>query len=294
MRGRLARRYRAAMQAIHFIDDKWVDGEPLLLGPLTHATWMSSVVFDGARAFEGVSPDLDRHCQRLINSANSFGLKPTYSAGEVEEIAREGIAKFAPGAAVYIRPMYWAEKGAQLFVAPDPDSTRFSLSIFEAEMPEPGNMSICLSPLRRAAPDMAPTDAKASCLYPNSARALMDAAKRGFDNAVMVDCNNNVAELATANIWIGKDGAAHTPVANGTFLNGVTRQRVAALLNKAGVEVHERTITWADVMEADEVFTTGNLAKVMPITRVESRDLQPGPLFRQARELYWEFAHKKG
>jgi branched-chain amino acid aminotransferase len=282
------------MQGIHFIDDKWVDGEPLLLGPLTHATWMASVVFDGARAFEGVSPDLDRHCARLIASANSFGLKPMYSAGQVEEIAREGIAKFGPGAAVYIRPMYWAENGAQFFVAPDPDSTRFCLSIFEKEMPEPGNMSICLSPLRRPAPDMAPTDAKASCLYPNSARALVDAAKRGFDNAVMLDCNNNVAELATANIWLGKDGAAHTPVANGTFLNGVTRQRVAALLNKAGVEVHERTITWADVMEADEVFTTGNLAKVMPITRVESRDLQPGPLFRQARELYWEFAHGKG
>jgi branched-chain amino acid aminotransferase len=141
---------------------------------------------------------------------------------------------------------------------------------------------------------MAPTDAKASCLYPNSARALIDAAKRGFDNAVVLDCNNNVAELATANIWIGKDGAAHTPVANGTFLNGVTRQRVAALYREAGVEVHERTITWADVMEADEVFTTGNLSKVMPITRVEDRDLQPGPLFRQARELYWEFAHRKG
>lgn len=294
MRVRLARRYRAVMQGIHFIDDKWVDGEPLLLGPLTHATWMASVVFDGARAFEGVSPDLDRHCARLIASANSFGLKPMYSAGQVEEIAREGIAKFGPGAAVYIRPMYWAENGAQFFVAPDPDSTRFCLSIFEKEMPEPSKMSICLSPLRRPAPDMAPTDAKASCLYPNSARALVDAAKRGFDNAVMLDCNNNVAELATANIWIGKDGAAHTPVANGTFLNGVTRQRVAALLNKAGVEVHERTITWADVMEADEVFTTGNLAKVMPITRVESRDLQPGPLFRQARELYWEFAHGKG
>jgi branched-chain amino acid aminotransferase len=282
------------MQAIHFIDDQWVDGEPLLLGPLTHATWMSSVVFDGARAFEGVAPDLDLHCQRLINSAHSFGLKPQYSAAEVEEVAREGIAKVAPGSAVYIRPMYWAEKGAQLFVAPDPDSTRFCLSIFERPMPEPGNMSVCLSPYRRPAPDMAPTDAKASCLYPNSARALIEAADRGFDNAVVLDANNNVAELATANIWIGKDGAAHTPVPNGTFLNGVTRQRVAALFREAGVEVHERTLTWNDVMEADEVFTTGNLAKVMPITRVENRELQPGPLFRRARELYWEYAHKHG
>ncbi len=282
------------MQTIHFIDDRWVEGEPLLLGPLTHATWMASVVFDGARAFEGVAPDLDRHCQRLIASAHSFGLKPRYGAEEVEAIARDGVAKFPEGAALYIRPMYFAEKGAQYFVAPDPESTRFCLSIFAREMPEPGQMSVCLSSYRRPAPDMAPTDAKASCLYPNSARALIEASGRGFDNAVVRDPDGNVAELATANIWIGKDGVAHTPAANGTFLNGVTRQRVAALFRDTGVAVEERTITWDEVLAADEVFTTGNLSKVMPITRVEDRELQPGPLFRRARELYWEFAHDTG
>lgn len=282
------------METIHFIDDEWVGGEPLLLGPLTHATWMASVVFDGARAFEGVAPDLDRHCERLIGSAHAFGLAPRYAAEEVEAIAREGIAKFPGGTALYIRPMYFAEKGAQFFVAPDPDSTRFCLSVFEAAMAEPGQMSVCLSSFRRPAPDMAPTDAKASCLYPNSARALIEASRRGFDNAVVRDPDGNVAELATANIWIGKDGVAHTPVANGTFLNGVTRQRVAALFRVAGIEVAERTITWDEVLAADEVFTTGNLSKVMPITRVADRELQPGPLFRRARELYWEFAHDTG
>jgi len=282
------------METIHFIDDEWVGGEPLLLGPLTHATWMASVVFDGARAFEGVAPDLDRHCERLIASARSFGLNPRYSAAEVEAIAREGIARFPQGTAVYIRPMYFAEKGAQFFVAPDPDSTRFCLSIFARPMPEPGPMSVCLSSYRRPAPDMAPTDAKASCLYPNSARALIEASRRGFDNAVVLDPDYNVAELATANIWIAKDGVAHTPAPNGTFLNGVTRQRVAGLFRGAGIEVEERTITWDEVMAADEVFTTGNLSKVMPITRVEDRELQPGPLFRRARELYWEFAHDTG
>ena len=282
------------MEPVHFIDENWVEGEPLLLGPLTHATWMASVVFDGARAFEGVAPDLDLHCRRLIASARSLGLNPTHTAERVEAIAREGIARFPAGTALYIRPMYWAENGAQFFVAPDPDSTRFCCSLFERPMPEPGKMSICLSSFRRPAPDMAPTDAKASCLYPNSARALMAAAKKGFDNTVMLDPDGNVAELATANIWIGRDGVAHTPAANGTFLNGVTRQRVASLLGEAGIEVQERTITWDEITAADEVFTTGNLSKVMPITRVEDRELQPGPLFRRARELYWDYAHGGG
>jgi branched-chain amino acid aminotransferase len=279
------------MNARHYIDGKWVDGNPPLLGPMTHATWMASVVFDGARFFEGVAPDLDLHCQRLIQSANSFGLKPVVSAGEIMEIAQDGIGRFTPGTALYIRPMLWAENGAKFFVAPDPESTRFCCTLFEAPMAEPTGFSVCLSSFCRPLPSMAPTNAKAACLYPNSGRALQEAGAKGFDNAVVLDGLGNVAELATANLWIAKDGAAHTPIPNGTFLNGVTRQRIAKLLQKAGTPVHERTITWDEVLDADEVFSTGNLHKVVPITRVEQRDLQPGPVYAKARKLYWEFAH---
>ena len=55
--------------------------------------------------------------------------------------------------------------------------------------------------------------------------------------------------------------------------------------------VHERSLAWSDFIEADEVFSTGNFGKVMPITRLEGRDLQPGPFYAQARSLYWAFAH---
>ena len=84
----------------------------------------------------------------------------------------------------------------------------------------------------------------------------------------------------------------HTPAINGTFLNGITRQRIIQLLRDAGVEVFERAITWPEVMDADEVFNSGNYAKVVPVTRIEDRELQPGPIAARARELYWEFSHK--
>jgi len=194
-------------RALHYIEGAWREGNPPIMGPMTHATWMSSIVFDGARAFEGVTPDLDRHCQRLIASARTMGLAPPLSAGEVEEIAHDGIGRFANGTALYIRPMLWAESG---FIVPDPQSTRFCLTLFEAPMPEPKGFGVCLSPYRRPTPETAPTLAKAACLYPNSVRAIQDANQRGFDNAVILDSLGNVAELATANIWLAKDGAAHT------------------------------------------------------------------------------------
>ena len=76
----------------------------------------------------------------------------------------------------------------------------------------------------------------------------------------------------------------------GTFLNGVTRQRMIQLLRDDGMEVQETTLTPEDVRTADEVFNTGNYGKVVPVIRLEDRDLQPGPVARRARELYFDYA----
>jgi branched-chain amino acid aminotransferase len=271
-----------------YVDGKWLDGNPKVMGPMTHSVWLSTLIFDGARAFEGVTPDLDRHCERAVRSAISVGLKPMLSPGEIEDLAREGVAKFPSGTALYIRPMFHAEDGA---ISPDPESTRFLLSVYEEPMPGPTGFTACLSPYRRPAPDMAPTDAKAACLYPNVGRAKAVANQRGFDNAVMLDANGNVAEFATSNLFIVKDGVAHTPVPNGTFLAGITRARTIQLLRDSGVQVHERTITYPDVLAADEVFSTGNFSKVVPVTKIDDRNFQPGPVYQRARALYWDFAH---
>lgn len=64
----------------------------MIMGPLTHGSWLASTVFDGARQFEGVAPDLDLHCQRVINSAGAMGLKSEHQAGELMEIAQDDIA----------------------------------------------------------------------------------------------------------------------------------------------------------------------------------------------------------
>ena len=127
-------------------------------------------------------------------------------------------------------------------------------------MPGPQGFSVTLSPFRRPSLEYAPTDAKAACHYPNSARALREARARGVDNAVMLEAL-------------------------------ITRNRVLSLLRRAGFRVHERALRWQEFIDADEVFSTGNFGKVMPIARVETRHLQPGPVFARARELYWAYAH---
>ena len=275
-----------------FFQEKWHEGNVPIMGPRTHAAWLCSVVFDGARAFEGVFPDLELHCARANNSAKKLFLNPVVSVETWVRLAREGIAKFEKDAALYIRPMYWAEKEGPWVQAHVPESTQWCLSIYEAPMRKPTTgFSITLSPYRRPTLESMPVDAKAGCLYPNNARSLFEAQGRGFDNAVVCDMLGNVAELATSNIFMAKDGAVYTPISNGTFLAGITRQRVIGLLRENGVSVIEKTLTYADFQAGDEIFSTGNYSKVVPVGRIDNRPLQPGPFYNKARSLYWAFAH---
>jgi branched-chain amino acid aminotransferase len=276
-----------------YFEGKWHPGNLPILGVRSHAAWLCSMVFDGARAFEGVTPDLDLHCARVNDSAEKLSLKPIVSIEQWMSLAKEGIAHFENEVALYIRPMYWAERGGPWIQEPDPDSTRWCLCLFEAPMRKPTGFSIMLSRFRRPTLECMPVNAKAGCLYPNNARAIFEARSRGFDNAVMCDFLGNVAELATSNIFMVKAGIVCTPSINGTFLAGITRQRVIGLLRANGIDVVEKTLSYADLQGADEIFSTGNYSKVVPVTRIDDRQLPIGPMYTKARELYWNFAHRE-
>ena len=276
-----------------FLDGEWREGNVPILGPRTHATWLGSMVFDGARAFEGVTPDLELHCARINDSAVKFSLIPRVSVGNWMGLVVDGLKRFDKTPELYIRPMYWAETGPAGGIRPDPESTRWCLCLYEAAIPRPTGSAVTLSPFRRPTIECAPVDTKSGCLYPNNARALIEALARGFDNCLMCDMLGNIAELATANVFMAKDGVVCTPAPNGTFLNGITRQRVIGLLRESGVTVAETTLRYFDFVGADEIFSSGNFSKLSPITRIDGRSLKPGPFYQQARELYWEFAHRR-
>jgi branched-chain amino acid aminotransferase len=274
-----------------FFEGAWHQGNVPIMGPRTHAAWLASVVFDGARAFEGVAPDLDRHCARINQSAVNFKLKPAVDSETWLGLAREGIARFAPNSELYIRPMYWAQNGAGGGVLFDAETTNWCLCIYVAPMPQPTGAAITLSPFRRPTAESAPVHAKAACLYPNNSRALIEAQARGFGNCLLLDALGNVAEFGNSNVFMAKDGVVYTPAPNGTFLDGITRQRVIGLLRGDGVPVVETTLKYEDFLGADEIFSSGNFAKVAPVIRIDDRSLQPGPFYSRARKLYWEFAH---
>jgi branched-chain amino acid aminotransferase len=275
-----------------WFDGRWQTGNTPVMGAADHGTWQGTMVFDGARAFEGVMPDLDLHCDRVVRSAEAMGLAAPLGAREIEALVRDGVRRMGGEKPLYLRPMMWSREASPALIDARPESTVLAVCLEDLPFASPGPLALTVSPFRRPSPDAALCEAKAACHYPNNARIVREARARGFQNALSLDQEGHVAETASTNVFLVRDGAVMTPVANGTFLNGITRQRVIALLRDDGVEVTEASLSVADFEEADEIFLTGNANKVTPITRFETRELGAGPVARRARTLYWEFAHQ--
>ena len=277
-----------------YFDGKWQEGDLPVMKAADHATWLGTLVFDGARAFEGLVPDLDLHLARVNHSAIVMGLKPTLSVSEMTAITHEGMAHLGKDRPIYIRPMYWAIEGDATGVVPEPDSTGFALCLEEIPMPPPeASTTLTTTRFRRPVLETAVTNAKAGCLYPNNARMLTEARAKGYGNALATDMLGNVAETATANVFMVRDGEVFTPVANGTFLSGITRARHIANMKADGMKVHETVLGYDDFHAADEVFLSGNFSKVLPVTEFDGTHYQLGHVTRRVREMYWDWAHSR-
>ena len=187
--------------------------------------------------------------------------------------------------------MYWGQEDDGYGLGPHKDYTGFALCLEEIPMSAPDNTTtLTTTSFRRPVLADNVTNAKAGCLYPNNYRMIAEARKKGFQNALVGDANGNVAESATANVFIVKDGVAFTPIPNGTFLAGLTRARHIKNLRADGVEVVEKVITFDEVRAADEVFLTGNFNKVSRVSQFDDVVYKSHAMATRARALYWDWA----
>jgi branched-chain amino acid aminotransferase len=274
-----------------YFDGAWHDGNVPIMAAADHGAWLGSTVFDGARFVDGRAPDLLAHCERVVRSAKALMLHPRQTGPEIFEIACEGLKLYSEDTPVYIRPMLWGVDCGAYGILPAETEAGFCICLEEVPMAPP-EAAVRLSTTQFHRPILtdAVCNAKAGCLYPNNARMLAEARAKGYDNALVADALGNVAETATANVFMVRDGVVFTPIPNGTFLNGITRQRHMANLRADGMEVIETVLSFDDFRAADEVFLSGNLNKVTPVIEFDGTHYQHGPVTKRVRDLYWDWA----
>ncbi len=266
-----------------WMDGKLVPWREAQLHVLTHALHYASSVFEGERVYEGEVFKLNEHNQRLLKSAEIMGFEIPYSLEELNAATRETVAASGLSDA-YVRPIAW--RGSEMMgVSAQKNTIHVAIaawawgSYFPMEERMKG-IRLGISDWRRPDPRTAPVMSKTSGLYSICTMSKHAAEQQGYQDALLLDWQDRVAEATGANIFFTRDGVLHTPIAD-CFLDGITRRTVIDLARRRGFEVVERRILPDEMADFEECFLTGSAAEVTPVREIGPYNFAPGAICRQ-------------
>lgn len=250
---------------------------------MAHGLHYGTGVFEGLRSYgtpEGPAIfRLHDHITRMFESAAMYEMEIPYSAEALVEatlalIRRNGLID------TYIRPIAYFD-AYSLSVWP----RGCPVSVAIAAMPRKGaylgahaadGVRVCISSVRRFDSAAIPTTGKACGQYLNSVRAVQDAMRRGFDEAIFLNQQGEVAEGSGENLFVVRDGLLVTNAADAGILMGITRASVLELAAALGVPSRVAPITLDDLRSADELFFTGTAVEVTPIKELDGVAISGG------------------
>ena len=284
----------------------WMDGEYVnwrdaKVHVLTHTFHYGVGVFEGVRAYETATGPaifrLDRHTERLFQSAKIMGMKMPFSEQELKAAQIDIISKNDLKSA-YLRPMaYYGSEAMGLHAKGLKVHVMLAAWEWGAYLGDDGlekGIRVKTSSFSRHHVNSNMAKAKTNGHYTNSIMALQEAENAGYDEALMLDPHGYVAEGSGENIFIVRRGKVYTPSLT-SALEGITRDTVVELLRQdMGLEVIEKQITRDEVYTADEAFFTGTAAEVTPIQSLDDREIGDGgrgPLTKEIQSRYFDVVY---
>ena len=252
---------------------KWRDAN---IHVLNHGLHYASCVFEGLRIYDGRIFKLDKHIERLFNSAKILDLDIPFDYKDVLNITKEIIIKQNVSNG-YVRPVVW--RGSEMMaISAKKGSTNLAIAAWEWPSyfsPEKllEGIKLNVSKWLRPSPESAPTDSKAAGLYMICSLSKHEAEKLGFDDALMLDYRGYIAEATGANIFFVKNGELFTPIAD-CFLNGITRQTVIEIAKENKIKVHENHFKLDFLKTCDEVFLTGTAVEITPVSFIKNLNFE--------------------
>ncbi|MEN3974621.1 branched-chain amino acid aminotransferase [Emcibacter sp. SYSU 3D8] len=255
---------------------------------LSHGLHYASVVFEGQRAYNGEIFKLREHTSRLFNSARILDFEIPYTEDEINAACDEVMkANNLPDG--YCRPVAWRGP-EQMGVAAQATKTHVAIagwawpSYFDPQLRDKG-IRLDVAEWHRPAPNCAPTAAKAAGLYMICTLSKHAAERKGYNDALMFDYRNQVAEATGANVFFVQDGKLHTPTPD-CFLDGITRRTVVGLARKRGIEIVERSIQPEEMEGFEQCFLTGTAAEVTAVGEIGPYNFVVGDITKTLRSDY--------
>lgn len=286
---------------IVYFNGEYVALRDARVGILTHALHYGTGVFEGIRAYwDEDEQDLfvvraREHYERWKQNCGILRIHVPLEAEELCAITAELMRRNGFRSNLYVRPLAY-KSAERIGVMPD-DQDAFVLVALPFGDYLHGDQGVHagVSSWRRIEDNAIPARGKICGAYANSALATDDARRAGFDEAILLNENGQVAEGATCNLFMVRKGKLITPSITDNVLEGITRDSIMELAQRElGVEVIERSVDRSELYICDELFLTGTAVGLAPVTRVDHRpvgDAAIGPLTRRLRQLYFDATH---
>jgi branched-chain amino acid aminotransferase len=275
------------------VNGKLVKDSDASISVWDHGLLYGDGVFEGIRAYKGVVFKLIEHVDRLYQSAHYLRLKIPLSKEQMSEAVLETLRKNKLRDA-YIRLLVTRGVG-DLGLNPTNCSNPSIVIITEptssgedSTISKPQGISTIISSIRRDPVDATSHEVK-SLNYLNSILAKWEAIDAGVGDAIMLDTLGFVSEATAENVFIVTKGQIATPSTDSAILHGVTRQRIIEIAEDLGYVVDEKRITPFDLINAEEAFMTGTLAEVVPIFKVNGRNIGSGKIGPITARIFGEF-----
>jgi branched-chain amino acid aminotransferase len=276
------RESRTEIQRVDFVwmDGELVDWEEATVPVMSHGLHYGTGVFEGIRGY-GYDENLyifklQEHFERLLESARICDIECGYSYQELESACLELVRANKMRQDCYIRPIIFVGfSGINLGFINYPINTTIIVFPFNQYFSKAG-LDVCVSSWTRLYDPVTPPMAKICGNYVNSVFAKRDAAKNGFDEAIMLNSTGKVSEATGENIFIVKENELITPSLGSSILKGLTRDTILFLADQIGISAVEREIARSELYTADEMFLTGTAAGIAPILSVDKRRVGNG------------------
>ncbi|BAU15277.1 branched-chain amino acid aminotransferase [Leptolyngbya sp. NIES-3755] len=257
----------------------------------THALHYGTGAFGGLRGIPNPeNPNqvllfrLDRHCQRLSNSARFLGYD--LPANKIQNIITEFVQKNQPERSFYIRPFVYT---SDLGIAPRLHNIEKDFFVYGLELGDylsPDGVSCRISSWYRQEDRSLPLRGKISGAYITSSLAKTEAVACGFDEAILLNSQGKVSEASGMNIFLVRNGELITPGYDQDILEGITRDSILAIARDLGIKIVERPVDKTELFIADEVFLSGTAAKITPVKKIETFEFGTNrPITERLREV---------
>jgi branched-chain amino acid aminotransferase len=285
----------------------WLNGEltpweSAQIHVTAHGLHYGTGVFEGMRSYD--TPEgpaifrLDAHMRRFAASASFYEIDLGYSfdelcAASLDVVRANGLEN------AYLRPIAFFDSHS-FSVWPKDCPVSVAIIAVPGKQyiqggPEHG-VRVTVSTVRRIDSQTLPPFVKACGHYTNSVRAVQEALRRGFDEAILLNHKGDVAEGSGANLFFVKNGTLHTNDVDASIVMGITRDSILQIARDIGVPVVTRPITHADVVTADELFFSGTAVEVTPIKEIDGTVIgggNPGPVTKRLQKTFFEAVHGK-